>query len=56
MERFWIEINEKFIVIDYYALRNKNGLFKGVLEVSQDITDFRKLKGEKRLLSFPDTL
>lgn len=56
MERFWIEINERFIVIDYYALRDKDGIFKGVLEVSQDITEIRTLKGEKRLLSFTDTL
>ncbi|QWC00527.1 PAS domain-containing protein [Mycoplasmatota bacterium] len=47
---FWIEINNTFLYITYYAIRDKNGRYEGVLEVSQDVTHIRELKGEKRLL------
>ena len=50
-EHFWIQMKGKFIFIQYYALRNENGEYKGVLEVSQDITDIKKLSGEKRLVN-----
>ena len=49
-ERFWIEMKGKFILIDYYALRDQQGNYKGVIEVTQDATDIRKLRGEKRLM------
>ncbi len=49
---FWIQMKGKFILIKYFAIRNKKGEFKGTLEVSQDITDIRKLDGEKRLLDW----
>ncbi len=53
--RFWIDMNledEKThkILIEYYALRNKNGNYLGCLESSQDITDIQTLTGENRLL------
>jgi len=47
---FWINVNDRFIYIRYFPVRNKNGEYLGSLEVSQDITDLRKLEGEKRLL------
>ena len=50
--RFWIELNNKFVIIEYYALRDKSGAYKGVLEVSQDISELRNLKGEMRLLDW----
>jgi hypothetical protein len=40
----------KFILIQYFAVRDEEGNYKGVIEVSQDITDIRNLEGEKRLL------
>ncbi|MCP4761974.1 MAG: DUF438 domain-containing protein [archaeon] len=49
---FWIQVNDKFIFIRYFAIHDDNGEFLGTLEVSQDITDIRKLKGEKRLLDW----
>lgn len=49
-ESFWIQMGEKFILIQYFALRDEQGRFRGTLEVSQDVTDIRKLKGEKRLM------
>ena len=49
-ERFWIQMKGRFILIDYYALRDEHGIYKGVIEVSQDISEIRKLDGEKRLM------
>ena len=47
---FWLELNGRMIYIRYFPLRNPNGDYKGVLEVTQDITEIRKIEGEKRLL------
>lgn len=49
---FWIQSGGKFIHIRYFALRNEHGIYKGCLEVTQDITPLRKLEGEKRLLDW----
>lgn len=46
---FWIQAKGKFIYIRYFAVRNKRGEYLGTLEVSQDITDIKKLKGERRI-------
>lgn len=49
---FWINSNGKFIHIEYFALRGQNGEYLGTLEVSQDLTEKRKLEGEQRILSY----
>jgi DUF438 domain-containing protein len=49
---FWIQMKGKFILIEYYALRNDDGEYLGTLEVSQDLTNARKLQGERRILSY----
>ena len=49
---FWINLGGRFIHIEYLALRNENGEYLGTLEVSQDLTEKKKLKGEKRLLDY----
>lgn len=49
---FWIELRGRFILIQYFALRNDKGEYKGVIEVSQDATDIRKLEGQRRLLNW----
>lgn len=49
---FWFNMGEKMIYICYYAVRNENGDYKGVLEVSQEVSDIRKLKGVKKLLDW----
>ncbi|GAA0724958.1 DUF438 domain-containing protein [Clostridium malenominatum] len=49
---FWINMRGKMILIQYFALRNSKGEYKGVLEVSQDITEIKKLEGERRLLQW----
>jgi len=48
-EAFWIQMGERFIHIEYFALRSPDGTYLGVLEASQDITGLRELSGEKRL-------
>ena len=49
---FWIQLKGKFILIEYFALRDENGEYLGTLEVSQDLTGARKLEGERRILSY----
>jgi DUF438 domain-containing protein len=49
---FWIEMRGRFIHIRYFAVRDENKKYKGCLEVSQDVTAIRGLKGEKRLLEW----
>jgi uncharacterized protein len=46
---FWIKMGEKFIHIRYFPLFEED-VYKGVIEVSQDIAPLRALEGEKRLL------
>jgi PAS domain S-box-containing protein len=47
---FWINYRGKFIYIRYFAVRDENRNYLGTLEVTQDITEVKKLEGEKRLL------
>ena len=47
---FWIELKGRMIYIRYFPVRDKQGNYLGIVEVSQDITDLQKIKGEKRLL------
>jgi PAS domain S-box-containing protein len=47
---FWIELKGRLIYIRYFPVRDKKGKYIGVVEVTQDITDIQKIKGEKRLL------
>ncbi len=50
LAEFWINFKGKFVYIRYFAVRNQEGEYLGTLEVTQDITDIKKLEGEKRLL------
>ena len=49
---FWIQVKGRFILIEYYALRDDKGEYLGTLEVSQDLTNARGLEGERRILSY----
>lgn len=49
---FWINFKERLIYIRYFAVRDANKNYKGVIEMSQDITDIKKIEGEKRLLDW----
>jgi len=46
---FWIDLKGRKIYIRYFAVRDENGKYLGTLEVGQDITDIKKIEGEKRL-------
>lgn len=50
-ESFWIKMGDKFVLIQYFAVRDENGDYLGTLEFSQDIGPIRSLEGEKRLMS-----
>ena len=49
---FWINLKGRLIYIRYFAVRNAEGKYLGCLEVTQDITDIKKIEGEKRLLDW----
>lgn len=47
---FWIQIKDRMIYIRYFPVRDEGGKYIGCLEVTQDVSRIRQLKGEKRLL------
>ncbi len=52
---FWIQTRlGQFILIQYYAVRDENGKYMGTLEVTQEVSEIRKLEGEQRLLDWAD--
>jgi DUF438 domain-containing protein len=49
---FWIQMQDKFIHIEYFALRDDARNYLGTMEIVQDLTDLRKLDGEQRLVTY----
>ena len=49
---FWINFKGMFVYIEYIALRDEKGEYLGVIECTQDLTKYRQLEGEQRLLSY----
>jgi len=49
---FWIQKGDRFIHIEYFALRNEKGDYLGTMEMTQDLTEKRKLSGDQRLLTY----
>jgi PAS domain S-box-containing protein len=49
---FWINMKGERLLIQYFAVRDEIGNYKGVVEVSQEITEIQKLVGENRLLDW----
>ena len=47
---FWINFKDRLVNIRYFAVRGGEGEYLGTLEVTQDITEIKKLEGERRLL------
>lgn len=47
---FWINMGPRKIYIRYFALKDETGAYLGCLEVTQDITEIQKIKGQSRLL------
>jgi len=49
---FWIEKEGSLIHIRYFPVKDKDGKYLGTIEVTQDVTEIKKLEGEKRLLDW----
>jgi PAS domain S-box-containing protein len=49
---FWFNFKGRVIHIRYFAIRDKDLTYRGVIEMSQDITEIQKLTGQKRLLDW----
>lgn len=49
-EAFWLKLGEKYIYIQYFAVRDADGEFTGILEATQDIRPLQQVTGEKRIL------
>ena len=49
---FWIRMKGEFILIQYFAIRDELGTYKGVIEVSQEIGEIQNIHGENRLLDW----
>jgi len=49
---FRINFKGRLVQIRYFAVRDEDGTYRGVLEMSQDITDIKTLEGEQRLLDW----
>ncbi len=49
---FWIQMNDRFILISYKPIYDDAGTYLGTLEMSWDATDIRALEGQRRLLDW----
>jgi DUF438 domain-containing protein len=49
---FWINMRGKKILIQYFAVRDDDGNYRGVLEASQEISAIQALEGERRILDW----
>lgn len=49
---FWFNYRGRLIYVRYFAVRDKDKNYKGVIEMSQDITDIQQISGERRLLEW----
>jgi len=49
---FWVQQGDLFIHIRYFPVYDEKGDYKGVVEVSQEVSGIRSLKGQKRILDW----
>jgi DUF438 domain-containing protein len=49
---FWINFQNKFVHVRYFAVRAPDGHNLGTVELTQDLTPLRALEGERRLLQY----
>ena len=52
LAEFWINFKGQFIHIQYFAVRDPDRTYRGVIEMSQDVSHVRGLEGEQRLLDW----
>lgn len=50
-EDFWIRMGDRYVYIRYFAVRDEQGQYLGVVEVTQNIKPIQDITGEKRLVS-----
>ncbi len=51
---FWITMSGRLVHIRYFAVRDQHKKYLGTLEVTQDLTDIKKIEGERRLLEWKE--
>ena len=49
---FWLQMQGMFIHIRYFPLFDELGKYRGIIEVSQEISGIKALEGERRLLEW----
>lgn len=49
---FWIRVKGELVLIQYFALYDNEDKYRGVIEVSQEVSEIRGLEGEKKLLDW----
>lgn len=49
---FWFNYRDKLIYVRYFAVRDAQKNYRGVIEMSQDISEIKKIEGERRLLEW----
>lgn len=49
---FWIQSQDAFLHIRYFAMRDAHGQYRGCLEVVQDATHVRALEGQRRIVDW----
>lgn len=49
-EDFWVISGSKYVLIRYYAVRNRKGKYLGALETIQNIKPLQEIQGEKQLM------
>ncbi|MBD3413685.1 MAG: DUF438 domain-containing protein [Candidatus Aminicenantes bacterium] len=49
---FWLQKDDLFIYIRYFPVYDDSGEYKGVIEVSQEVSGIRSLKGQRRILDW----
>lgn len=49
---FWFYYRDKLIYVRYFAVRDSEKNYRGVIEMSQDISETKKIEGERRLLEW----
>ncbi len=52
LAEFWFNFKGRMIHIRYFAIRDEHKKYRGVIEMSQDVTEIQKLEGQKRLLDW----
>jgi PAS domain S-box-containing protein len=50
--RFWFDFRGRKLLVQYLAVYDKEHRYRGVLEVTEDITDIKEYTGERRLLDW----